>query len=261
MENTPQQQPQPTAQHRWRGIVIAVLVIALLAIAALALRSFWSTEQAPVAERPLDLPVEETDVNSMGELAQIMEGKPLPNELPGMILPPFDEDDHVRGERFAEFSIVEYSNFGNKLAALLHPELKAYVEASNGSVNWVARHFPITQGQYLPAQAAECAYFQGANHNAFWAYRDASFMMPNATVDVMVNLAVTQGLDGTAFRTCLENDFTRDKVLIDIQDGALDAKVEVSPSYVVVNNLTGEMRLVEGVNTLAYLQQVIDLVR
>lgn len=262
MENTPvQQQPQPTDHHRWRGVVITVIVIALLAVAAFALRSFWLGQgtEPIVTERPLDLPVVEPDVDSMADIEDLMRGKQLPPALPGMKLPPFDEDDHIRGGPFAEFSIVEYSNYGNKLAALLHPDLLTVT--NGGEINWVARHFPLDDQHVLPAQAAECAYFQGGDHAKFWAYHDVAFPFTNPNLESLVSLASSQGLDAVAFRTCLENDFTRDHVLRDIQDGTLDAKVKVSPSYVIVNNLTGELRLVEGVNTIDYILRVVDDIR
>jgi protein-disulfide isomerase len=232
----------------------------VLGLIALAFRSFWLTEapETNLNPRPLDLPVVDMQVDSMDDVERAMRDKPLPAAI-DMKLPPFDEDDHIRGERFADFSIVEYSNYGNKLAALLHPDLLAMANA--GEINWVARHFPLDEKHDMAAQAAECAYFQGGDHAKFWAYHDAAFPLQDPTLEQLVSLASSQGLDAVAFRTCLENDFTRDHVLRDLQDGMLDAKVQVSPSYVVVNNLTGELRLVEGVNTIGYLMRVVDDIR
>lgn len=265
MENTPPQQPSAPQQQaprprRLKRFVLIAAGILLIALIAFAVRNLWEPDQEVPLERPLDLPVEEPEVESMDEVAAIMDGKPVPPELPDMKLPPFDEDDHIYGERFAEFSIVEYSNYGNRYASLLHPELKAYVDASNGSVNWVVRHYPVSSADYRPAQAAECAYFEGG-HPAFWAYFDQSFTMSNLGQQLYIDLAASQELDTTSFTTCLEKDFTRDHVLIDLQDGRLDAKVRVSPSYIVVNNLTGKMRLVEGVNTIGYLDEVVEVLR
>lgn len=267
MENTPPQTapeqplaPPPSPAHRARRLLLIVGGILLLALLAFALRDFWRTpDEELVPDRPLDLPVSEPEIDSMDDVAAAMEGKPVPPEFP-MSLPPFDEDDHIYGERFAEFSIVEYSDYGNMYASLLHPELKAYVDASDGSVNWVVRHYPVSIADYQPAQAAECAYFQG-DHPAFWTYFDQSFSLRDPTEQTLIDLATSQGLDATTFTTCLQNDFTRDHVLIDLQDGRLLAKVRVSPSYVVVNNITGKMRLVEGVNTIGYLDEVVEVLR
>ncbi len=234
--------------------------ILLLVLLGFALRNLWRTPAPEVPlERPLDLPVEEPEIASMEEVADAMEGKPVPPEFP-MTLPPFTEDDHIRGERFSEFSIVEYSNYGNKYALLLHPDLRSLVDESNGTINWVVRHYPVTVAHYLPAQAAECAYFQNG-HDAFWTYFNASFSLQNPTQLTLTDLAASQGLDRATFTTCLDKDFTRDRVLADLQDGRLDAKIRVTPSYVVINNLTGKMRLVEGLNTIDYLREVLEVVR
>lgn len=257
MNDTPTTHRSPGT--RWLLTAIAIL---LLAVIAFAIRSFLLRipPSPPASDRPLDLPVEAIEVSSMDEVADIMEGKPLPSNIPELVLPPLQDDDHVYGVPDAPFSIVEYSNFGNTYAALLHPEIRSYVDAHTNDVNWIVRHYPIAPEDFIPAQAAECAYFE-QGHGGFWSFFDASFALQKPTKESLVQLAATLGFTRDSFATCLQNDFTRDRVLSDAQDGRLDARVTVAPSYVITNHRSGALRLIEGVNTMEYLDQVVNDLR
>ncbi len=244
---------------KWLLIIGAILLVAVIVF---AVRSFLLLPPSPpnTSDRPLDLPVEAIDVTSMDDVADIMEGKPLPSEIPELLLPPINQDDHVYGLPDAPLSIVEYSNYGNTYAALLHPALRSYVDTHGDEVNWIVRHYPITPADFLPAQAAECAYFE-QGHAGFWSFFDASFALQQPTKSSLLQLATTLGFNSDSFTTCLENDFTRDKVLGDAQDGRLDARITVAPSYVLAHHRTSTLRLVEGINTIEYLDQVLDTLR
>ncbi len=264
MDTTPTQNTPPSARPAdgKRRIFLILGTIAVVVVIAVIWIWMLTASREPVAPstRPIDLPVSEQDVTSMEQIAALTDGKPVPPVFEGVSLPPFDENDHVYGEQAAPYSIVEYANFGNKYASLLHPELKAFVD-SDKSVNWIFRHYSTNVNDYMPAQAAECAYFDAGRQADFWSFFDATFPSPVYSIDVLTAIATGLGLDSDAFRTCMEQHHTRDRVLGDSQDARLDGKVVISPSYLVSNNVTGEVRLVEGVNTIDYLKQVVDAVR
>lgn len=252
--------PQPS--HGKRKLLIVVGVLLLLALLAFALRSVRMGREPvmPGAERPIDLPVESPEISTMEQVAAYTDGKPVPPPFPGITLPPIDEDDHVFGEQDALLSVVEYSNFGNRYANLLHQDLRNLVEGSDGEVNWIFRHYPLTVADYLPSQAAECAYFEDG-HAGFWTFFNLTFKNVTPSKQSLVDVAASIGMDQTSFAECLDGNYTRDHVLIDVQDGRLSAQATISPSYLVVNNVSGDIRLVEGVNTIGYIEEVLDAVR
>ncbi len=253
-----QNAPSAPAGHNRKRFVLALIALLIIAIAAMW---WWMSRPAPLepgADRPIDLPVAAPEIDSMDDVAAMTQGKPVPPEFPGIVLPPFVEGDHIYGEQAAAVSVVEYTNFGNVYAGLLHPDLKAYVDASGGGVNWVFRHYPLSDADYLPAQAAECAYFQ-KDHQAFWLYMERNFKGPWTAASLKAD-AAAMGLDPEFFDRCLDEGTTRDHVLGNAQDARLDAKIRVGPSYVIVNNATGEVRLVEGVNTIDYIEKTVEAI-
>lgn len=247
--------PADTRTHRARWPIIVVVLLGLLAV---GLGVLWlnrpPTEPAPPETYPLESP----DVTSMEEIEALTDGKVIPPVSDGT-LPQVDADDHIFGDQAAALSIVEYSNFGNTYAALLHPELRDLV-ADDANVNWIVRHYPLSEADYLPALAAECAYFE-KGHPGFWSYFDLAFSLQTPPKQSLIDLAETVGLDAEIFEQCLDRQYALDRVIRDLQDGRLDAGVTVLPSYAIVNNFTGELRLVEGANAVSYLRQVLDAVR
>lgn len=235
--------------------VVGTLVVLVLIAAALKLTLF-RPDVAGENERPLDLPVKRPEITNMQQVIEMNRGKPLPRPLLGMVLPPVDTDDHVYGDINAPVSIVEYSNYGNAYAPLLHPELRTFIRQSNGAVNWVFRHFPLAEEQYAPAQAAECAYRQGG-HDAFWTYFDAFIAVKETTKEMLVDAAVDQNLDKNDFTDCLDDALTRERVVTSMQRGIDEAKIENTPSYIVIHHASGDMRLVEGIVPMDYIAQVI----
>lgn len=253
--NKPDRPDSP--HHVW--VFVAIVILLVLAGGA-AWLYFGGSAPAPSSNRPIDLRVSDQDVRDMADIAAVTDGKDVPPAMESITLPPFNKYDHVYGDQAAPYSIVEYANFGNKYADLLHPYIKTLVDGSNGDVNWVVRHFPLSEEDYVSAQAAECAYFE-KGHDGFWLYFWNAFGKPPRTVDDAVAAADLLGLDGDAMRNCLVKNHTRDIVLGSSKDGQLDAKVNVSPSYVVSNNFTNDVRLVEGVNTIDYIRKVLDAVQ
>ena len=90
-------------------------------------------------------------------------------EKPGTVVPVDPENDHIRGDKDAPYSIIEYSDFECPFCARHWPTMKQIL-ADDLEVNWVYRHFPLAfHPQAQPAaEASECAAEQGK----FWEYAD-----------------------------------------------------------------------------------------
>jgi protein-disulfide isomerase len=90
---------------------------------------------------------------------------------------PVSPDDHIVGNINAKIIIVEYSDLECPFCKVFHNTMHQVVEANNGDVAWVYRHFPIPQlhpKAFRQAEATECAWEQGGNE-AFWKYTDRIF--------------------------------------------------------------------------------------
>ncbi len=258
--DTPQQGAQTTEQrpHRLKTIVLFVIVLGVIAaLGWLVYNTLWQGA-APIATE--EESIETPDITSMDQVADYTGDKDLPTADPSIVLKPFDDKDHVYGSPTAPIAIVEYSNFGNKYAALFHPEAKKIVDASNGQVQWVYRHFPMSQADFTPGEAAECVFKQLGN-KGFWAFFDVAFAQSDLTVNSLGATAEAVGAKRADFDACMNDHLGRPRVIGQGQDASLDANVKVSPSYVVHNNATGENRMATGLNTVEYINATIKAMR
>lgn len=83
--------------------------------------------------------------------------------------PDVSDNDHIMGDKNAEITIVEYSDYECPYCKAIHGTLEKIVKESNGSVAWVFRHWPIHQNSFLKVTAAECVNKIKGN-DAFWKY-------------------------------------------------------------------------------------------
>ena len=99
------------------------------------------------------------------------------------------------------------------------------------------------------ALAAECADEQGE----FWPYHDALYeqFRENTTTDDFVGLANELGLNGDAFRTCLDEQATAEDIIGDYNDGR-SYGVTGTPTFFV-----NGVRIV-GAQPLSVFQSIID---
>jgi hypothetical protein len=89
-------------------------------------------------------------------------------------LPEVTESDHIYGNKDAEVTIVEYSDYECPFCKQFSPTLKKIVDESNGTVRWVYRHYPLHQHSFEKLVAAECVAKLKGN-DAFWQYGDLLF--------------------------------------------------------------------------------------
>lgn len=178
---------------------------------------------------------------------------------------PADPDrDHLYGNPEARVSLVEYSDFECPYCKRFHPTAKALVDASDGQVNWVYRHFPL--GFHNPmaqqeAEASECAAELGGN-DAFWRFADTLYErtasngkgMPGGDLGA---LAEEIGLDRTAFEACLESGRHAARVQADYKEG-IALGISGTPGNILRNNETGKVLVRAGAQPLARLQAVIE---
>jgi len=177
---------------------------------------------------------------------------------------PVSGEDHVYGNPDATVSLIEYSDFECPYCKRFHPTAKKLVDASDGRVNWVYRHFPLSfhnPGAQQQAEASECAAELGGN-DAFWAYTDAVYERTNSggsgfPQDQLVPLAVELGLDEQAFRECVESGRYEEKVKQDLAEG-VRAGISGTPGNILLNNETGETMMRAGAQPLEELEKAVE---
>ncbi len=186
-----------------------------------------------------------------------------PSQLPKIIS---SDDDPVRGNPDAKFTIVEFSDFQCPFCAKFHSEtlpllMENYID--NGKVNLVFRDFPIESihPNAVPAShAAECADDQGK----FWEMHDIIFENQRnwqnvevlQSVDLFKKYAVEIGVDEDEFDSCMSSAKHIDEIKKDLEDGQAYG-VTGTPGFFVGNEEVGFTKII-GAQPFSSFQRVIE---
>ena len=172
-------------------------------------------------------------------------------------VPAVTDTDHIRGNPDAKVTIVEYSDFECPFCARHHPTMVQLLEDYGDDVNWVYRHYPLSfhPNAQKAAEASECAGELGGN-DAFWEFTDMVYEK-GADKTQFESYATAIGLSASAFTTCLDSDKYAQHVKDDMSGGS-KAGVSGTPGNIVINNDTGETRLVSGAQPLSNFKAIID---
>lgn len=177
-------------------------------------------------------------------------------------LRPVDDNDYVRGNPDARFTLLEYSDYECSFCKRFHNTAKQFLER-NEDVNWVYRHFPLEFHNPLAtrqAEAAECVGKVGGN-DAFWAYSDAIFERTSSngngmSADELVPMAGELGLDEAAVQACLDANEFRPKIQLQMQN-AQSAGVSGTPGNFLFDNETGDVIPLAGAQPLETLERAL----
>ena len=161
--------------------------------------------------------------------------------------------DHIRGEAWAEVSLIEYSDFECPFCKRFHGTPASLMGRYAGRVNWVYRHYPLdfhNPAARREAIASECAAQIGGKE-AFWQYADAVFNQTQSDgkglpVDNSVEvIAARLGMNRARFMRCLEDPVSIKRVNEDLVDGA-GAGISGTPTTLIRNNRTGATEMIVG---------------
>ena len=172
--------------------------------------------------------------------------------------------DHIYGNPDAIVSLIEYSDFECPFCKRFHATPKKLVEAYDGKVNWVYRHFPLAfhnPGAQKQAEASECAAELGGN-DAFWRYTDLIYKRTRSNgkgfpIKNLVPLAQEIGLDAAGFRQCLDEGRFADRVKEDYDEGTR-VGVSGTPGNILLHNETGKVIPKSGAAPFDTLKDLID---
>lgn len=215
--------------------------------------------QPPV---PLIAPAAQPTIKKFKEVAEYTQGKPLPSEPKAEVfLTPLESDEHVLGDRTKPVAVVLYAPLTSIYTQLLYPEMVDFLEKNKEEMYWVFRHYPGTNNEndYRSAIATECITEQLGN-DGFWRYLGVLMQDIGGTypLDTLVKRGVDIGADGDRLKTCIEEQAFYDNVLLDKQNAQFDAEIYVTPTFVFQNMRTYKKRIAEGLNTMEYMQAVLD---
>lgn len=198
-----------------------------------------------------------------GQVAQ----QPTPGPLPEKFdIREVSDTDHIRGDKSAPVTIIEYSDLECPFCKIVHSTLNELLVNNAGKVRLVYRHgLSVHQQTIAEANAAECASAQGK----FWEFIDAVFTNKPATgelnLDDLPKYAEQAGVaDTSKFQECVKNASFDSIVKADTEEfsaigtlmGSIGRPVG-TPFFIIIGKDGKEMPLA-GAQPLQAFQQAID---
>lgn len=123
-----------------------------------------------------------------------------------------EKDDHLRGSRDAQVTLIEYGDFQCPYCARAHAALAELMQQHGERVALVYRHLPLNDLHPFAEPAAEAAEAAGAQ-GKFWEMHDALFENQDMLdEDALPALASSLGLDAQRFASELKDGKHADRV-------------------------------------------------
>lgn len=179
-------------------------------------------------------------------------------------LEPVSKDDHIRGNKNAKISLVEYSDFECPYCKAFHVETLKLLEAYPNDINLVYRHFPLSFHEPMATKeaiASECVNELGGN-DKFWQFADLVFERTTSNGKGLDDEKISQivndvGLSQSKFNSCYTSGKFDAKIKQQIQDGD-KAGVTGTPGDYLKNNQTGDVVVLDGYMTFDDMKQVVE---
>lgn len=187
-------------------------------------------------------------------------GQPTP-QAAGKVKP-VSKDDHVRGAKNPDITMIEYSDLECPFCKRFHPTALQLMKEFDGKIAWVFRHFPLSfhANAQKEAESAECvAELGGADK--YWKFIDTIFERTAAggngfALDALGGLAKEVGVDEQKFKKCLDSGKYAARTQQDTSD-AQAAGVDGTPGTILVRK-DGKTRLVPGAVPYEELKAAVE---
>lgn len=171
--------------------------------------------------------------------------------------------DHLRGNKDAEITIIEYSDYECPFCKRFHPTMKQVLDEYKGKVNWVYRNYPLPFHAPIAdkeAEATECVAELGGN-DKYWEFSDLIFATTRSNkgldVEKLPEMAESIGINRQEFETCLNKGRYSAKIEQEIREGS-NAGVSGTPGSFILNNKTGKIDFINGAQPFSNVKSMID---
>lgn len=175
---------------------------------------------------------------------------------------PITDADHIRGNKNAKLSLVEYSDYECPFCKRFHPTMQELLKTYENKIRWVYRHYPLSfhANAKIEAEASECVAELGGN-DKFWEFTDKIFERTEANgtgfaLDKLGPLASELGINQTEFQTCLDSGKYEKLVKDQIADGTAGG-VNGTPATFVIDS-KGNSQIVVGAQPIEALKTEVD---
>lgn len=174
------------------------------------------------------------------------------------------DKDHVRGNRNAKVTLMEYSDFECPFCKSFHPTTQELMKTYGDKIRLVYRHFPLSfhANAQKEAEASECIAEFGGN-DKFWQFADTIFekTTSNGTgfaLEKLGPLASELGISQEKFQECLDSGKYEKLVKDQIVDGTASG-VSGTPSTFIIDSKNNS-QIIVGAQPIDAFKTIIDKV-
>lgn len=211
------------------GLVSGIAVISLFTSVGLLTRGAFAK---PVGTT--------TGTVAIAEARPTPAAAPAKTKTPAGKVPEVTDADHIRGNKNANVTFIEYSDFECPFCKRFEPTMQQMEAEYGDRVRIVYRHYPLSfhANAQKEDEASECASELGGN-DTFWQYHDAIFERTTSggtgfALADLVPLAKELGLDESKFLDCLDTGKYVQHVKDDMAGGAA-AGVTGTPGSILID--------------------------
>lgn len=130
-----------------------------------------------------------------------------------------NKNDHIRGNKNAKVTIVEFSDIQCPFCSRYHDTMLQVMKNYPDQVRWVFKHFPLDSIHPYARKAAEATECAG-EQNKFWEYTDKLYANQDSlNEDYFAKAAAELKLDTKKFSSCLSSGKMAAKVEADFKAG------------------------------------------
>ena len=154
----------------------------------------------------------------------------MPAGAPTPLTPSVSKRDHLRGRIAAPMTLVQFGDYACPHCTEAHPLVRQLMDATEGRLRFVHRHFPtVSTLSRRAAEVAEAAAAQGS----FWKMHDLLNVMSGELEEADLHgAAKAVGLDAGRLRHDLEQGTFAGRVEEDLES-ARRSGVEGTPTFFV----------------------------
>ncbi len=162
-------------------------------------------------------------------------------------------DDHVKGNKDAQFVLFEYSDYHCPFCKRFHGTTEEFLK-KNADVALVFRPYPAvhrTTSQPLH-EVAECIAKEDGN-DAFWRFTDSVFTTQFLKKDIEAKLSELKIGHKDAIMKCYNDG--KFKTLVDKSvEEATELGIQGTPGSILKNRKTGKVKFINGAQSLDFLE-------
>lgn len=177
-------------------------------------------------------------------------------------LPEVSNDDHVRGNKNAKVTLVEYTDFECPYCKQFHPTTTKILEEYGDKVRLVLRNYPLPfhANAQKAAEAAECVAKLSGN-DAYWKFVDLYFERTTSNgngiaLDAMAPMAAEAGANQAAVQKCLDSGEMAERVKTDMEKGSAAGVTGTPGTFIVTED--GVQEIIPGALPFESVKASVD---